>query len=135
MDRLFLDANILFSAAYRQNTGLHGLWQMARRAEIELVTSAYAFEEAHRNLSGAGQERLAKLIESVEVCASQLPPDTIPSLASLPEKDRPILLAAVSARATHLITGDFKHFGRVFNERIAGVLILPPSAYFSSLVR
>lgn len=47
MDRLFLDANILFSAAYRPDAGLRRLWEVPN---VELVTSAYAGEEARRNL-------------------------------------------------------------------------------------
>jgi uncharacterized protein len=47
VDRVFLDANILFSAAYRPNAGLRLIWQVPN---VELVTSAYAVEEARRNL-------------------------------------------------------------------------------------
>lgn len=47
----------------------------------------------------------------------------------LPEKDRPILLAAIEAKATHLLTGDLKHFSSYYGKTIEGVLILPPSDY------
>ncbi len=43
----------------------------------------------------------------------------------LPEKDRPVLLAALRAGATHFIIGDFAHFGPYYGQRIGGVLILP----------
>jgi hypothetical protein len=39
VDRVFLDANVLFSAAYRSDSGLLALW---RRAGASLLTSAYA---------------------------------------------------------------------------------------------
>ena len=42
---------------------------------------------------------------------------------NLPEKDQPILAAAFKARATHLLTGDRRHFGECFGKRICGVLI------------
>ncbi len=59
MDRLFLDANVLFSAAYREDAGLVELWKLE---DVELVTSAYAFEEARRNLTDDEQiERLQAL--------------------------------------------------------------------------
>ena len=51
---------------------------------------------------------------------------------SLPEKDIPILLSAIQARATQLLTGDLRHFGRYFGRNRAGVLIMPPAAYLSS---
>jgi len=43
----------------------------------------------------------------------------------LPEKDRPILEAAIRCRATHLLTGDRKHFGPFMNrpEVTSGVII------------
>jgi len=47
----------------------------------------------------------------------------------LPEKDRPILLAAIRAHATHLLTGDKQHFGPLYGQSISGVLILRPADY------
>jgi hypothetical protein len=47
----------------------------------------------------------------------------------LPDKDVPILLAAIEARATHLITGDVRHFGAYFGKRIEGILVLLPGDY------
>jgi hypothetical protein len=47
-DLLFLDANVLFSAAYRENAGLLKFWQLKF---IKLISSAYAIEEARRNLT------------------------------------------------------------------------------------
>jgi len=44
-------------------------------------------------------------------------------------KDVPILLAAIEARATHLITGDMRHFGPHFGKRIEGILVLSPADY------
>jgi hypothetical protein len=47
----------------------------------------------------------------------------------LPAKDWPILWAAVVAKATHLVTGDVRHFGPYFGRSIAGVLIIRPADY------
>lgn len=127
MDRLFLDANILFSAAYRQHAGIARLWQFD---DVKLMTSPYAAEEARINLTDKDQrERLETLLESVGIVTgiSGLPPGI-----KLPEKDRPILQAAIQARATHLLTGDKRHFGRYFGKRCGGVLVLPPAQYFQS---
>jgi hypothetical protein len=44
-------------------------------------------------------------------------------------KDEPLFLAAVTAQATHFLTGDLKHFGPYLGQNIAGVLILRPSVY------
>lgn len=125
MDRLFLDANVLFSAAYLPNAGLQAIWSLKG---VVLCSSRYALEEARANLTAEEQKvRLAKLatrLHFFEASAAKLPA----SLA-LPEKDTPIFLAAMEAQATHLITGDMRHFGQYFGKRIAGVLVLPPGDY------
>jgi len=47
----------------------------------------------------------------------------------LPEKNLPVLMAAVSAGADYLITGDVSHFGRHFGKTVRGVQILMPRDY------
>jgi predicted nucleic acid-binding protein len=124
VDRIFLDANVLFSAAYRENSGLMEIWHLKG---VQLLSSGYAIEEARRNLSGAQQrDRLQHLVEALEILES-LPAARLQT--TLPEKDQPILAAAVAGRATHLITGDMKHFGEFFGKTLAGVAVLPPAAY------
>jgi uncharacterized protein len=126
VDRVFLDANVLFSAAYRENAGVRRLWELAN---VELVTSEYAVEEARRNLDEESQRtRLAELVGRLERIGT-VPDRALPDEVVLPEKDRPILLAAVDTRATHLLTGDTTHIGILFGRRIAGVLILRPAEY------
>ncbi|MGH7895069.1 MAG: PIN domain-containing protein [Candidatus Binatia bacterium] len=127
MDRVFLDANVLFSAAYRPDAGLGRLWELA---DVRLLTSTYAVEEARRNLDGpARRNRLEKLLRMVEVVG--VPPTfhSLPDAVKLREKDRPILLAAIHGRASHLLTGDVRDFGRYFGKRLAGILVLSPGDY------
>jgi predicted nucleic acid-binding protein len=127
VDKIFLDANVLFSAAYRSHAGLRRLWQLE---DVELITSEYAAEEARRNLAGeTSSKRLRRLLQSVRVI-TRIPQAASPLEIDLPEKDRPILLVAIQAGATHLLTGDKQHFGAYFGRRIHGVLILPPPEYF-----
>jgi len=96
----------------------------------QLVTSAYALEEASRNLSsGQQQAELERLCRSVEVVSVLPPQGALSILAKLPENDRPILWAAISVRATHLPSGDFKAFGRLYGQTINGVTIMPPAVY------
>ena len=45
----------------------------------------------------------------------------LPEGVSLPEKDVPILLAAIEARATHPLTGNLRHFGSYFGKRVEGI--------------
>jgi predicted nucleic acid-binding protein len=129
VDRLFLDANVLFSAAYREDAGVRRLWQLR---ETELVTSAYAVEEARRNLDAAEQRAdLDALLGAVRVSNLLADPTGHPGIegSGLPEKDLPILRAAVATNATHLVTGDRRHFGHLFGKTVAGVLVVRPSDY------
>ena len=104
MDRLFLDANVLFSAAARPNAGLLELWGLEDAA---LCTSRYALEEARANLKEHVQhQRLNRLSGSLQLFEAE--PGVLPSGISLPEKDVPILLAALRAGASHLLTGDIR---------------------------
>ena len=131
MDRLFLDANVLFSAAYKPHSRLLQLWSLT---DAVLCSSRYAAEEARVNLSEASQEHaLHKLCEVLQFFEAA--DRSLPRGISLPAKDGPILLAAIAARATHLLTGDVQHFGRYFGSRFDGVAIMPPSQYLKSRQR
>ncbi len=131
MDRLFLDANVLFSAACRADSGLRRLWRLKN---AELCTSRYAMEEARFNLAHEAQlRRLAGLAKGMTFLEAGR--RALPAGVSLPEKDVPILLAALEARATHLITGDIQHFGPYFDEAIEGILVLTPSEYLKTAAR
>lgn len=127
-ETLFLDANILFSAAYREDAGIQKLWELPH---TQLISSAYAVEEARRNLKLPEQKkRLEKFIMLLNFISIHLSKTvTLPNNIELREKDRPILLAAISAKADYLITGDCRDFGCYFGKTIAGVTILPPAEY------
>lgn len=125
MTRIFLDANILFSAVYRENASLLKLWQMAN---VVLITSDYAVQETIVNLNKTEQrDRLTKLLQTVTVQAYPINPPTLPVLINLPEKDIPILQAAIIGNADILLTGDVSHFGRYFGKTICGIRIMRPT--------
>lgn len=126
MNRVFLDANVLFSAAWREGAGLLRLWQLP---ETALLTSHYAAEEARRNLDSEEQRaRLRQIMERVSLVSDGLH-GKLPDHVHLPDKDRPILLAAIQAKASHLLTGDKPHFGMLYRQKVASVNILRPGDY------
>lgn len=130
MTRLFLDANVLFTAAHNPvgkaaliiELGQAGLWQ--------LVSSAYAVEEARRNLASKYPQCLdtfERLVESLRFVTD--PGGDCPE--PLPEKDCPIYRAAHFARADVLLTGDVRDFGFLMKDRVkAGGLIVQTVAEF-----
>ncbi len=124
--RVFLDANVLFSAAYREQAGLAVLWRLQR---VQLLTSLYAAQEAANNLDEEDQRRrLRQLLESVEIVGTDAEMSATFEIA-LPDKDRPILAAAVGAKADFLLTGDMKHFGVYFGKTICGVRVERPGEF------
>lgn len=123
-DRIFLDANILSSMAYG-SPGLNRLWERAEEKHCHPLASNYVVEEARRNLSDSEQiQRLENYLSRIEIVATV--DATIPCPIDLTEKDRPVLLTAISAKADYLLTGDLLHFGRYFGKTISGVRISPP---------
>jgi len=126
-DRIFLDANILFLIAYG-SPGLTRLWELAQKKHCELFATNYVVEEAKRNL--LSPEQLRKLEAFLSMV--QLVPDVDPSIPcplELPEKDRPVLLAAISIKANYLLTGDRIHFGKYFGQTVRGIKICLPRDY------
>lgn len=137
-DRLFLDANVLFTAAHRPQGKAAFLFQTladSPQAPWRLMSSAYAVEEARRNLAAKLPEALsawALLLEAVRIVPQ---PATQTLRLALPDKDQPIWAAAYAARATHLLTGDLKDFGALMNQPAltGGVVIQTVGAYLERL--
>src|SRR5262245_58068065 len=120
MDRLFLETNVLLSAAYETKARLQVLWKLK---DAVLCSSPYGVEEARGNLEEEGQKgRSTRLLGSMQ-------PREIIGAVRLPERDVPILLGAIETMATHLISGDLQYFGPYFGKRIEGILIVSPSDY------
>jgi len=130
LDRVFLDANVLFSAAYSPSSSLKKLWTLAQSGRIMLLASSYVIEEARRNLKqGSQRTRLAKLAGHIEIDTASKKVDVESIPAALADKDKPVLSAAVAMDATHLLTGDITHFGRYYGMQIEGITVLLPGEY------
>jgi predicted nucleic acid-binding protein len=96
--------------------------------DVEIWTSRYALEEARVNLTDEAQrKRLLELSEPLRF--REAGESRLPARIALPEKDAPILLAAIEAGANYLLTGDVHHFGQYFGKRVEGLTILPPARY------
>ena len=134
MDRIFLDANVLFSAAYLENSGLARLWQLE---DAELLSSAYAVEEARRNLALDCPPAVARLERLTPKLTLINPPVDLklPARVRLNSKDRPILLAAIHGKADFLLTGDGRHFAHLYGKRIESVMVLRPAQYLDRRAR
>ena len=128
--RIFLDANILFSATQPHSRMRAFLEVLFDRADC--LTNAYAVEEARRNLElkfPEGLKALERLTRQCEI-VSQL----VTGLdVELPLKDMPILGGAIAGHATHLLTGDEKDFGKFWGKMVQGVKIVSPKMLVQEL--
>ena len=128
--RIFLDANILFSAALNTGSRLRAFFRLAEVGVCELLTSPYALDEARRNIARkhpAKTADLEQLIAQMAICREAASDEVHwARSAGLPDKDAPILAAAVQAKAEMLVTGDRADFGSLYERKLRGVEILTP---------
>jgi predicted nucleic acid-binding protein len=125
--RLFLDAGVLVSAAWKEGSKVIRLWQMEG---AELVTSNHVVAECRPNLpQGEPQERLSRLLSQLRVLEFERLPILENAPQDLDSKHQHVLAAAVLARAHFLVTGDIRHFGKWFGASLWGVRVEPPRSF------
>jgi len=135
--RIFLDANILFSAA-KSDGAIRRLLELLSKAGHEFHVDGYVTEEARRNLVAKAPEGLAtleKLLSRMNVAAIQPMHATLSATMPLPEKDRPVLAAAISLGCDALVTGDQTHFGPFYGKKLGAVMIYSPRLIAEALLK
>ena len=130
--RVFLDANILFSASHARSRMRAFLDLLFERAEC--LTNDYAIKEARRNLELKIPSALPGLDPLIMKC------ELIPTLVTevgvaLKAKDIPILGGAIAGNATHLLTGDERDFGLFLGKTIRGVRVVSPRMLADEMAR
>lgn len=127
MDRVFLDANVLVSAALKPESRLASLWTLT---DVRLLGSPYVLAEARRNVAAPdAAARLESLIAALAVLPTEPTDFTIEGDPDLPDRDRPVLLAAIVSGADWLLTGDIRHFGSCLGRAVHGVRVALPGEY------
>lgn len=126
--RIFLDANILFSAA-KSDGAIRLLLNLLINAGHECRVDGYVVEEARRNLAVKMPEHLSELdsiLSHLKVADTQ-PLSKLPeAVLQLPEKDQPVIAAAIRLECDALVTGDRTHFGPWYGKKLCGVKIYSP---------
>jgi len=119
--RVFLDANVLFSASNTSSNIARLIYLLIEHGEA--VTSDFAAEEARRNMlikRPAWAESLDALMARVQVVPSiqfDLP-------VELTSKDQPILCTAIRCGCQYLATGDKQDFGHLYDHTVDGVTVI-----------
>ena len=134
--RIFLDANVLFSAA-QTDGAVRKLITRLHESEHRLVADAHVWEEARRNLFARYPSALPAvdaLSETIEVFPLYGGDQGVGGLP-VDDKDRPVLAAAITLDCRALVTGDRTHFGHLFGTAVQGVTIYSPSLAARSPLR
>jgi len=135
--RIFLDANILFSAA-KSNGAIRELLHLLEQSGHECCVDPYVIEEARRNLSIKSPERvpaLERLLRRMKTASTHGIDEALEASLPLPAKDRPVLAAAIHQRCDVLVTGDRTHFGALHGRTIRGVTVHSPRSLAEALLR
>jgi hypothetical protein len=134
--RVFLDANILFSAA-KSDGAVRQLLHLLLERGHECWVDEYVVIEARRNLGTKGPDALGSLeslLATLNVGSAQAIDANRPEANWLPEKDRPVLVAAMHWGCDGLVTGDRTHFGGGYGKVFSGVVIHSPRSLAETLV-
>jgi uncharacterized protein len=134
--RVFLDANILFSAA-KSDGAVRALLRLLVERGHTCCADGYVMTEARRNLVAKGAEALVvldALLPHLYVAEGVPVPAPASDAEWLPEKDRPVLIAAIRLRCDVLVTGDRTHFGAGYGRAFGGVTILSPRMLAERLI-
>ena len=134
--RIFLDANVLFSAA-KTDGAVRELLALLDKSGHESVVDGYVIEEARRNLAAKAPEGIAileRLLSRMTASRSQASDTELEASLPLPAKDRPVLAAAIRQGCAALVTGERTHFGALYRRTIHGVTIHSPRSLAEALL-
>ena len=134
--RIFLDANVLFSAA-KSDGAVRQLLRLLEKSGHECCVDGYVIEEARRNLVAKAPDRvvvLDGLLSRMTTAGAQRVDAALETSLPLPAKDRPVLSAAIRQRCSSLVTGDRTHFGPLYGRTIHGVTIHSPRSLAEALL-
>lgn len=135
--RIFVDANILFSAA-KSEGAIRELLTLLDRSGHQCRVDAYVIEEARRNVLATAPDAmpvLERVLSRVKTPAVRRIDTALETALPLPANDRPVLAAAILDACDALVTGDRSHFGSPYGRTIHGVAIHSPRSLAEALLR
>ena len=132
--RIFLDANVLFSAA-KSDGAIRQLVTTLIDAGHECWADAYVSEEARRNLTAKALEGtvvMDALLARINLSVEHPSPQALETAGAIAEKDRPVVAAAIRLGCEALVTGDKTHFNAFYGKTIGGVTIHSPQSIWTA---
>lgn len=139
MIKVFLDANILFAAAYSPMGGSALILELGEKRVINLYSSRLAVKEAEKNLrikaSEAQIDRFYQLLNEAKIVFVEVDRNKAKAKYKrlVEEKDAPILAAAIRSKSKFLITLDRKHLltPKVQKTKLS-LMIVTPGQFISA---
>lgn len=138
MNRVFVDASVLFAAAYSKQGAARELLRRHLNEEIELLISDSVVDEARRNLTKKAPPTLPifdALLTALELERVEPTREEILAAADYTvSKDAAVVAAALNGNARYLVTFDRRHL--INPEQVAersGLIILTPGELLSLL--
>ena len=133
--RVFLDANILFSAA-KSDGAVRELLHLLLNSGHECWVDDYVVIEAHRNLTAKAPDALIAfeaVLAHLRISPAQAPGAELKLVNWLPETERTVLAAAMRLRCDGLVTSDRAHFGPGYGKQFGEVTIHSPRSLAEQL--
>ncbi len=136
--RIFLDANVIFSALYSLKGAPNAILEAYLDGRLGVVVSRQVLEEIISNIHKKRPDLLPRLYFFLEQAPFEIQPD--PSVEEVAQwakvinpPDAPILAAAIAAGSDFLVTGNTTHFTPEV-ARKAKLCILTPAQFIQHLV-
>ena len=133
--RVFLDANILFSAA-KSDGAVREFVHLLLEHGNDCIVDDYVVIEARHNLAAKDPSALAQLeslLKRMHMSPAEAPGPELRLVNWLPAKDRPVLAAAIRLHCDALVTGDRTHFSAGYGKVFASVTIYSPRSLAEQL--
>ncbi|MBE2268134.1 MAG: putative toxin-antitoxin system toxin component, PIN family [Anaerolinea sp.] len=139
--KVFLDASVLFSAAYSAGGYARDLLVLAVQNRVQAVVSSDVLTEVERNITRKAPDKLESYRLLLKLINAELVAD--PSLEAVREvesyvvqKDAPIVAAAQQAQVDYLVTYDRKHLiDPVEVAQKSGLRIVTPETVVEEIIR
>lgn len=134
--QIFLDANVLFSAA-KSDGAVRKLLTLLEQSNHQCWVDSYVIEEARRSLAAKACDRMSgfqRLLSRMKAASAQRVDPALEASLPLPAKDRPVLAAAIHLGCETLVTGDRTHFGALYGRTVCGVSIHSPRSLAEALL-
>ena len=130
--KIFLDSNVLFSIVYSgpKRSRSYLLFELAKEGKFELYISELVYRETLINirLKKPDQEPfLSQILTHLKILPDR--PLTLPQLEFLHLQDRLILETAIFFGMDFFLTGNHRHFGPLYGQKIKQTRILSPAEF------